>query len=48
MINSFRETFEALTVNNCKEAREQKRLLAASVTSIEYGVPELGLKKRKL
>ena len=47
MLKSFKETFAALTVSNCKESREQKRILAASVTSLEYGVPDLGLSSRE-
>ena len=42
-MNSLRETFEALKNSNSKEAREQKKILAAAVTSLEYGVPNLGL-----
>ena len=43
IMNSLRETFEALKNSNSKEAREQKKILAAAVTSLEYGVPNLGL-----
>ena len=44
---SLRETFEALKNSNSKEAREQKKILAAVVTSLEYGVPNLGLTSRE-
>ena len=48
MMKSLQETFEALKVSNCKEARQQKKILAASVTSLEYGVPEHGLTSREV
>ena len=46
-MNSLRETFETLKNSNSKEAREQKKILAAAVTSLEYGVPNLGLASRE-
>ena len=42
-MESLKETLEALTVGGGHMGREQKKILAVSVTSMEYGVPELGL-----
>ena len=39
----MRETMMALKVGRSHQGREQKKILAASVTSREFGVPELGL-----
>ena len=45
-MQSLQETLEALKLNKCKEGREQHKILAASVTSLEFGVPDLGLSSR--
>ena len=46
-MESLRETLEVLKVRGGQAGREQKKILAASVTSMDYGVPELGLNSRE-
>ena len=46
-MESLRETMETLKVVGSQQGREQKKILAASVTSLEFGVPELGLSSRE-
>ena len=46
VMKSLRETINALSINPSKEGKQQQRLLAAGVTSLEYGVPNLGLSRR--
>ena len=46
-MESLKETLEALKIRGGHAGREQKKILAASVTSMEYGVPELGLSSRE-
>ena len=44
----MRETMVAFKVERSHQGREQKKILAASsVTSREFGVPELGLSSRE-
>ena len=46
-MESLKETLEALTVGGGHMGREQKKILAVSVMSMEYDVPELGLSSRE-
>ena len=43
MFESVRETMEALKLNPSKESKEQQKIIAAAVTSLEFGTPDLGL-----
>ena len=45
-MNELRKTMEKLKLNKAKECREQQKILAASVSSLEFGVPKLGLHPR--
>ena len=46
VMESLRESLETLRLNPSKESREQQKVLAAAVTSLEYGTPDLGLHRR--
>ena len=46
IFESVRETIEALKLNPSKESREQQKIIAAAVTSLEFGTPDLGLSPR--
>ena len=45
-MKELRKTMDQLKINNTKESREQQKVLAASVTSLEFGVPNLSLHPR--
>ena len=47
VIDSVRETLDKLRLNNNRASREQQLVIAAAVTSLEYGVPELGLNRKE-
>ena len=42
-MKELRKTMEALKLSDSVESREQQKILAASVTNLEFGVPDLGL-----
>ena len=42
-MKQLRRTMEALKLSDSVESREQQKILAASVTNLEFGVPDLGL-----
>ena len=45
-MDSLAQTLEALRMNPTKESREQELVIAASLCSTEYGVPELAMNQR--
>ena len=45
-MRELRETMVRLKLSKTKESREQQKILAASVSSLEFGVPEFGLHPR--
>ena len=46
VMDSLAETLDALRMNPSKESREQELVIAASLCSTEYGVPELAMHQR--
>ena len=45
-LKELRETMKKLKLSKSKESRDQQKILAASVSSLEFGVPQLGLHPR--
>ena len=48
VLESVSETLEALRVSKTKESKEQQLMIAASLSSPQYGVPSLGLSTRDI
>ena len=46
VMESVCQTLEALRVSNTKESKEQQLVIAASLSSVQYGVPSLGFNTR--
>ena len=47
VMQSLQKTMTALQLSSSKESKDQQRLIAAAATSLEYGVPDLGLSRRE-